>query len=152
MNVKVRDGEDFETAVFGFSHRKVEKSRRRYRGYPPLDICIKRVRNIQSKLGWSPVRPTTKVSRALFYAVASHLGKHKRKLRMFCALGTVLDFIHGTDFFFECNGKVVTVDLTISKKGKVSPKAMVVITLNDMIRDKYYQKAARIAEMLLQML
>lgn len=148
MNVVVRNGEDFEIAVFGFSHLEVEKSRRKYRGYPSLDVCIKRVRNIQQKLGWSPRRPTTKVSKALFRAVASHLGPYKDKLRMFCAIGTALDFVHGTDLFFECCGSVVTVDLTISKR-KSSPKAMVVITLNDMLQNKYYQKASRIAELLL---
>ena len=150
VNVEVKDGEGFEAAVFGFSHLQVEKTHRRYCGQPPLDVCIRRVRNLQSQLGWSPRRPTTKVSKALFRTVASHLGKYKNKLRMFCALGTVLDFIHGTDLFFECNGRIVTVDLTISKKGKVSPKAMIVITLQDMIMNRYYQKASRIADLLLR--
>lgn len=151
MKIRLGTGEDFEAAVFGFSHLAIEKSRRRYRGGElPIEVCIKRVCDIQTKLGWSPKRPTTKISKALFRAVASYLGPKRHKLRMFCALGTALDFVYGTDLFFECDGAIVTVDLTISRR-KVSPKAMVVITLQDILMDRYYKKASKIAGLLSQM-
>jgi hypothetical protein len=66
---------------------------------------------------------------------------------MFVAVGTPLDSRYGVDLFFEYEGAIVTVDLTISER-KEDPQADVVLTLADLEENLHYAISYRISSLL----
>lgn len=83
--------------------------------YKDWNMSVLEVLRSQESRHWNPCEPNTPVSLELFKLVKIYLrsGKEEvKKLKLYCALGTSLDFCHGVDGFFELNGSIATFDLT----------------------------------------
>ena len=81
----------------------------------------------QKSLDWDPLAPKTGLAKCLLdevkYILSEDFGVDASNLRLYCAIGTSLDFHHGTDGFFELKGSIATFDLTANplkqlKEGK----------------------------------
>ena len=132
-------GEAFERGVLGISHADVDvKKLPRYDKKSDFFETIEMVKTIQDVFNWNPKRPKTEISKSLFQVTRLLLGKGlSEKLRIFVSVGTRLDFHFGTDCFFELNGSVVTVDLTISNK-KNDIKANILIRPVDIYNRQFH--------------
>ena len=108
-------GYQWEKAVFGLSseHRRMFRPMSRIAG-------IKKVIGEQVNLGWNPKTPHTKVGQELFECVQSYLTEEEaQKLKLYCAIGTVLDLMHNTDGFFMIDNRILPIDL---KSGSLPPQ------------------------------
>ena len=144
----IKTGEDFEQAMLGISHEYARRSIRPYAGERDFDSCVHHAKVMQGQLGWNPKKPKTPFSRRFFSSVAGSLKNLPHKyLRMFVAVGTPLDSRYGVDLFFEYEGAIVTVDLTISER-KEDPQADVVLTLADLEENLHYAISYRISSLL----
>lgn len=150
MNIEAETGEAFEEAFFGFSRQEVVKKKVSRKKEPDFLANVAEIRKVQHVFGWNPKSPKTKLSKALFRCVYAQMGSEKDSLLMCWAIGTKLDFDHGTDLFFVCGKKIVTVDLTISPRGKPHAKADIVLTLADFQANRHYQRGDEIAKRLLE--
>jgi len=148
LNVPSCDGYGFERLFSGVSFIDVPAIFRRQRKIK-LDDAVRYVIRCQNKFGWDPRRPRTKLARAIYDRVSRKLKLlgNKEELLLCICVGTCLDCM-GIDCFLKCGRKIVTIDLTISPKGKISPRADVVITRQHFLDDKYYQIGDEIAVML----
>ncbi|MFA6797266.1 MAG: hypothetical protein WCR40_00950 [Candidatus Paceibacterota bacterium] len=113
----VQTGEDFERLVLGISRVDLRLQGEQATRTNFFDS----VEEVKKKQGlfnhWNPKRPKTKLSMNLFQNVRFVLGeKRSKNLRLFVSVGTRLDFRFGTDCFFEIDGFVASIDLTISEK------------------------------------
>ncbi len=109
----------WERVFFGFSTKRI----RPQRGYVDWHrayhhICLNQTE--QYKGQWNPATPNTTASRTLFEAVKKELPQHLANvLRLYCSLGSELDFFHRVDGFFtfeEAEDLVyVCFDLTTAK-------------------------------------
>ncbi len=153
MNIEsvIRSGEDFERLVLGFSHQDIHHIFNRAKDKRDFNQCILEAKQLPTIYGTDPKKPKTKILRALFQNIQSNMKSYQKDLRVFPCVGTVLDSNFGIDLFFECQGKIASVDLTI-KRGKVNPKADVVITLEDLKLNHHYARCSRIAQILLSKL
>ncbi len=152
MNIEAPTGEALEKEFFGFSRDEVTRKIKRTVSRKQISFQdrVVETHKVQHILGWNPKNPSTKAAKALFERVRSNMGSQRDSVYMCCAIGTRLDFDHGTDLFFLCGDAVVTVDLTISPHGKPNAKAHVVITLDDLKNNRHYQLGDRIAQQLLK--
>ncbi|NQV93075.1 hypothetical protein HQ403_01080 [Candidatus Kaiserbacteria bacterium] len=82
-------------------------------------------------------------ARRLRNRVAEQIGTEGERVKLFTAVGTPLDLFHGVDAFFEFDGHVITIDLTINPH-KDSGKAHFILTGDD-ITTNLPETAARIA-------
>jgi hypothetical protein len=106
-----------EKAVFDPARLRVFKQGD---GYQNFRFCLDEVRREQEKVGWNPAVPSTHISQYLFEKVKADLAEeHRQKLRLYCAIGSRLDYFHGIDGFFELNDKIFTFDI---KAGSGSAK------------------------------
>ncbi|MBP6858395.1 MAG: hypothetical protein KBC33_01020 [Candidatus Pacebacteria bacterium] len=79
----------------------------------------------------NPSAPRLAGARMLHKAVAHELGiSDSAELKLYSAVGTPLDRLHGVDAWFEFKGIVITIDVTMSEQ-KERAKANVVVNLND---------------------
>ena len=68
--------------------------------------------DLYKKNGWNP-EPRTRYAKDFFAELRKHFpGELARKLKLYCSLGTPLDWWHGIDGFVELEKSVVTLDLT----------------------------------------
>lgn len=78
-------------------------------------------------VGWRVSDPASRFAGDLFSLVALKLGLDDwSELKLYGAVGTPLDIFHGVDGFFEYNGEIFTIDLTLNQH-KDSYKADIVI-------------------------
>jgi hypothetical protein len=137
--VNVLTGEGFEREVLGISHvdinvKRLPKHNKKLNFFETVEM----VKTIQGVYDWNPKIPKTKISKELFEIIRSLLKKGLgEKLRIFVSVGTRLDLHFGTDCFFELNGSVVTVDLTISNK-KNDIKANILIRPVDIYNRQFH--------------
>ena len=88
--------------------------------YKSLRNCICDVMAEQDRINWNPSSPKTAISRYFFEKVQLSLRKqYQKSLRLYCAIGSNLDYFHGIDGFFWLNGAYYTFDIKISQKAKV---------------------------------
>jgi hypothetical protein len=97
--------------------------------------------------GNNPRCPGTPFLKEMYNCIAPQLTKGSHRLRIFLAVGTPFDHWHGVDFFFEYEGIVVTVDVTI-RPGKDKYHADILITRNDILCDAHHKKAQEIGRIL----
>jgi hypothetical protein len=142
---KPNDGYGFEREFCGCAYIDVDNRFRRHR-IPSLKEGIKKVKELQSFLDWNPRRPKTPLADCLFRRVAYRLKNGETNLRLFIAIGTCLDLM-GVDCFFEYERRVVTIDLTV-RPYKPHPRANVVISRKDFVRNQHYHIADMIAKRL----
>jgi len=116
------------------------------RGYVDFEKSLMIAKSHQP-WGHNPRRPRAPFLREMYDCIAPLLKKGRHYLRVFIAVKTPLDFWHGVDFFFEYEGNIVTVDVTL-KPGKDFYKAKILITSNDILRNKHHRKAQEIARLL----
>ena len=144
----ITTGEDFERAMLGVSHSTARSAVPRLFGARDFETCVDHVKQHQQCLGWNPRKPKTLLSKRVYTCVASGLkALPKKDLRFFISVGTPLDEKYGVDCFFEFQGAIVTIDLTISER-KGYPKADVVLTLEDLRFDLHYAMSSRISSLL----
>ncbi len=128
----VSAGSLFEQEIFGPKAVFDPKVLEAYRRYPTKNFkdfkeSLDEVKLIQDKFDWNPQRPSTLLGDHLYTLVQSHLREEfKDDLRLYCAIGTRLDYFHGVDGFFGLRNAIFTFDLTVSDKG---PKENVDITI-----------------------
>ena len=142
------DGYQFEKEIFDISSREIAPfikhyfnyKHRRYRQSNFLnDFLI--VKNIQEEcFNWDPGKPHTEIGRILLQILSRYLRDGRGKVKLFCALGTPMDY-RGVDCFFEKDGYIVTIDWTISKEKTQKKKhvADFVISANDLRYDEHYK-------------
>lgn len=105
MNRDGYTGHLFETEVLG--ECKVQ-----WKGYMSFKKSMELVRSHQS---CDPTDPSPRQANNLHARVAIALGLEDwSELRLYSALGSPLDILHGVDGFFEFRGHTVTIDLTIN--------------------------------------
>jgi hypothetical protein len=122
----IKHGRVWEGEVFGFSSKNTSLPK-----YLLWQDALEDVVSSQSKMDWNPEIPKTHTSTELFACVQSYLPKHlQKKLKLYCALGTSLDYHYGVDGFFMIDNYIVTIDLTLS--GKTKHKAQVLICKTSM--------------------
>jgi hypothetical protein len=144
----ITTGEDFERAMLGISHSTARHAVPRLFGTRDFETCVEHVKENQQYLGWNPRKPKTLLSKRIYTCVASGLKElPKKDLRLFISVGTPLDEKYGVDCFFEFQGAIVTIDLTISER-KQDPRADVVLTLADLNFDLHYALSWRISHLL----
>ena len=136
VNCEPHDGYGFERAFYGLASIDVD-SRLRCHRVSSLHDGIRRVMGCQYLLDWNPKRPKTELARCLFRRVASRLCHGGKDLRLFSAIGTIVDAM-GVDGFFLFNDRIVTIDLTVSR-GKDSPRAHLILTRENFVRDQHYR-------------
>ena len=149
---EVSSGYDFEKKVLGVSSKDVsQKVTHLFRRRTKFKKAVEIVKDIQNVLEWDPKNPSTEIARMIYKTICSGLSKHSGKLCFYSALGTTLDYRYGTDCFFSLQigdrESIVTVDLAIRRKK--DPKADIVISIDDVRGDKFYQIARKITEKLL---
>lgn len=142
-----RDGRGFEREVLGHTVRDMDP-KLRYLWVNDFKEGVRRIRRIQDRLGWDPSCPKTELGRCIFEVVASKL-RREGNLYFFDAIGTVLDFKWGIDCWFECGGRIATVDLTV-RPYKKHFKAHFLLRRNDFLRNRYYEVGRAIARKLSQ--
>ncbi len=164
MYIEARTGEEFEEELLRGSIRESRKNpkteglelkRKHKSGRRPLKRgyvgFTKSLMIAKSHQPWKhdPKRPHAPFLREMYDCIAPSLRKGRHYLRVFIAIKTPLDYWHGVDFFFEYEGKVVTVDITL-KPRKDFYKADILITLNDIQSNAHHRKAQEIARLLQQ--
>ncbi len=109
---EILNGRQFEEIFFGITGHKIRRPI-----YVDWDPALIRVIQRQSDLGWDPRIPKTTLSHEFFECIKSYLPSEKAvDLRLFCCLGTTLDWHHGIDGFFMLDGIITTIDLSLKKK------------------------------------
>ncbi len=116
MRTNATTGYEFEYEFGGIASNEVSV-RLRARRVRGIREGLQKVKGWQRRLGWNPRRPPTPLARCLFQRVASRLRHGSIELRLYNALGTIVDRM-GIDFFFEYNHRIVTLDLTINGQKK----------------------------------
>ncbi len=84
----------------------------------------------QQPAGWRPRCPNTKICQKILHLVSCRLGRNRKFLNLYVAIGTILDWRYGVDLFFEYCNIVVTIDLTTRKK-KTHKKADIILSMED---------------------
>ncbi len=105
--MELEPGHQWEKAVFG----RCSLQKRPYR---PMSRApgTKAVMADQVNLNWNPSAPSTKVGQELMECTQSYMSaEDASKLKLYCAIGTVLDFMHNIDGFFMVNNRVLPIDL-----------------------------------------
>lgn len=88
-------GYRFEERLFGFSAKDVSRT-----PPPPYLECLRECLLHQPAF-WNPCKPPTELARVLRYWVVKHFAESEQKrLGLYVAVGTPLDFWHGVDCFF----------------------------------------------------
>lgn len=100
------------------------------------------------KEGWSP-EPRTRYAKDLFAELRRHFpGELALKLKLYCSLGTPLDYWHGVDGFIELEKSIVTLDLT-TVEDKQEVKADILVPESIFSNpEKFTAKVREIAELL----
>lgn len=106
-------GQLWEIKVFGCCSNQFYRP-----SYIPWQDAVLNARKLQKKLDWIPAKPKTEAALLLYEAVQKRLTlQHARKrLQLYCSIGTALDFWHGTDGFFSIDRCIVCIDLTANQK------------------------------------
>jgi hypothetical protein len=118
MNRDGYTGHLFEEEVLGTC--RVE-----WHGYMTFHKSMDLVRSHQP---CDPTDPSPRQANNFHARVAMAMGLEDwSELKLYSALGTPLDYLHGIDGFFEFKGRVVTFDLTINPN-KDEYKADIIIT------------------------
>ncbi len=109
-------GYDFERLIFGIDSSQMLEPHRL--GYD--DSLLDAIRR-HRKLQWNPKTPSTPMAKELHNCVRSYLPADMQdSLRLYCALGSSLDFWHGVDGFFMTDEKgVATFDVSCRNKPNV---------------------------------
>ena len=104
---------------------------------PPYKTYKKAMAEVVEKTNqsnWDPSDPNTRVCNDLHATVAINLNLDDwNELKLYPAVGSAFDIYHGVDMFFELDGKIVTIDLTVNTD-KDFYKANVIVT-PEMIED-----------------
>lgn len=149
---EISSGYDFEKKVLGVSSIEASsKVTHFFKRRTKFKKAVRIVKDIQNILEWDPRNPSTEIARIIYKVICSSMGKHSHEIYFYSALGTVLDYRYGTDCFFsfEIGGKeaIVTVDLSLKRKN--DPKADIVLVIDDVRDDRFYQIAREITKKLL---
>lgn len=97
--------------------------------YLPFRLATEQAKKNQPST-WDPTDPPTDFANDLHAYVALKLGIDDwSQLNLFSSTGQALDVFHGVDAFFEYQGAICTLDLTLRNKGGY--KADLEITPND---------------------
>jgi hypothetical protein len=116
-------GHLFESQVLGECRVKWDGSYRSYASSMEL---------VRANQPGDPMDPATRTANDLHALVAEQLGLDDyAKLGFYTAVRSPLDFFHGVDAFFEFQGVVVTMDLTLNPH-KDEAKAHIVIHPKDL--------------------
>ena len=135
----VEAGHQLEIDFFGWSPRHTEEERLAILK-PRLNFYDSYVEVLQSQrqLRWDAKEPCTETARNVFKAVRAAMPKGSRKkLFLYCALGTILDYRYGVDGFFMHGGNFlfcVTFDLTLTggPMKRKKRKANLLVTKSDL--------------------
>ena len=81
------------------------------------DNALRYALNSQMRRRWDPSAPKTQIAGEAFECARSYIDpKWAGELRLYCALGTALDWYYGADGFFAIGETVVCIDLTCQVK------------------------------------
>ena len=139
------DGRAFEREFCGCAFSEVDAHLRR--GPRNFKDGIRKVKECQCVFNdWNPRKPRTPLTECLYRRVASRLRKGE-ELRLFITIGTMLDLKMGIDCFFECDRRIVTVDLTVSSFKKYY-RADFLLTRQNFLRNEHYHIGDLIARKL----
>ncbi len=142
-----QDGHGFQNEFCGCDLTEVKpKLKKKVRNFREGVLIVKECQYLYGH--WNPRRPRTPLAQCLFHKVKSRLNTGD-DLRLFIAINTALDLWMGVDCFFECNGMIVTIDLTVSLYKKYY-KADFLLTRQDFVRNHHYKKGDMIARKLAQ--
>jgi hypothetical protein len=76
---------------------------------------------------WDPSVPSTSISRRLFGEVRKRIkSEFQHELKLYCALGTALDWWHHIDCFFLLGPYIVTMDITTDQDKKQVGETLVI--------------------------
>ena len=115
-------GRLFEEEVLGEIHLSWD-------GYMTYRDSVKYVKEHQE---WDPTDPSTDKANDLHALVAIDLDLEDfDELKLYNALDTPMDYFHGVDCFFEFEGEIVTIDLTVNPS-KITYKADLVLHPDDL--------------------
>ena len=106
--VELEVGHQWERSVFG---RSSDQCRLRFQ--PMSRIAgTKKVIAEQCNVDWNPEKPKTTVGQEILSCVKSYLPRGEAQiLKMYSAIGTVLDFQHNIDGFFMLRNVILPIDL-----------------------------------------
>jgi len=121
VKVLARTGHELEVEAFGITTRSKD-----FRNFLanhsdsdwPLPVCLEHAKRNQ-KTGWNPVTPPTDLMFTLYYSVKKHLlyltegNPAVRMLGLFVTVGQPADYFWGVDCFFDLDGRVATIDITM---------------------------------------
>lgn len=133
-----RQGKIFELRLFGFTTDGAvifEDDE-----YIPFPEALEEMKNTQP-VGYDPHRPTEGCNKEFFEAVQSFLFINQKDLKLYIAVGTRLDYWHGTDAVFTLGDVHVTLDATLDVTKNY--KADFLITSEDVDSGNLYGSLAR---------
>ena len=139
-----KSGEWWEKTFFGWTAQEIGTCS------PPISVdeALDYAVGLQSQYAWNPSLPSTDAARSLFVAVQRSLApEHAVELKLYCAIGSPLDFQHGGDGFFRVHNSVVLVDLTTAYN-KRSRRAVVYSYYESVEPEHMDRKAQLIARIL----
>ncbi|SRR6056297_1359886 len=117
-------GRIFEEEVLGEIHLSWDGD-----GYMTYNKALEYVKENQE---WDPTDPDTRTANDLHALTALDLEiEDWNKLLLYNAVSSPLDYYHGVDCFFEFEGEIVTIDLTVNPS-KVIYKADLVLHPDDL--------------------
>lgn len=89
--------------------------------------AVAEVIRMQAEWNWNPQNPHTPFAAELYACIQSYLlPDDRRRLKLYCAIGTTLDQYHSCDGFFQLKHRIITFDLSCAQK--LAYKADVLIT------------------------
>lgn len=150
-----RNGREFETdLLIGTDRSRAQNSpeelgikericKPRYLSFSKSILLVKQ----NQQRGHRSHCPRTPFLKAMYNCIAPALRNGRQELRVFVALWSPLDFFHGVDFFFDYEGKIVTIDVT-TKLWKLDYTADVLITAEEIRHNEHYNRARFIAHLL----
>ncbi|MCR4279667.1 MAG: hypothetical protein NUV78_02955 [Candidatus Zambryskibacteria bacterium] len=90
------------------------------------------MRSVMANQPWDPSDPEPKFANDLHASVALALKLDDwSRLKLYTAVGSPLDYYHGVDCFFEFEGLIVTIDVTVNPN-KLEYKADLVLNVSDL--------------------
>lgn len=106
----------------------------------------------QAEMGWNPQYPSTKWGFKIFAGVADLLKRHedKVKLRLYCSIGTLLDFHFKVDGFFMIDSYWVGIDLATWNKDLLPGKVrsdIVLFSRKDCLHSRVHVPCKKVADL-----
>jgi hypothetical protein len=119
----IPDGADIERAVLGMP---VVAPKERRDDYMPFRDAVEYVKKHQPN-----ALERSKIVRELRERVVALCDNIEMPVKFFTAVGTPLDTYHGIDAFFEQNGKIATIDISLKDKEGHKADVLVKVAFDD---------------------